>query len=180
MKANGDFFKQKVQMLKWLIDLCPQSKVDWKLFFNFLQESPSALTYIIFTEQVMYTPRGISFSFDSSDPNPILYYKGQYTYTNFEQAFHDFRLNLLGQEETFYLEIYHPEYFAQAMYLNVMEDNPFQPLHLHHLDRVNYYIEALERQVYYQEIRRLMDEALDQGDYQQMEKYLEMITRMEE
>ncbi|MGO4936912.1 YpiB family protein [Fundicoccus sp. Sow4_H7] len=145
---------------------------------NYLIKQPNIMETIVFTDQVKYAPRGIYVSYQYNSAVPFIYYKNQRTYTNYEQAFHDLRLNMMYKKELFYLELNVPQYFQLAYVLDVFEENPFVPEDEDLLKNTNQTLNHLSTQAYIKYITQQLDEALDQHNYEQADYFVNLIEQL--
>lgn len=104
--------------------------------------------------------------------SPFKYYKDQSLYLMMEQAFHDFRLNALREQQIFYLELNFPQYLYEILYRDLFVENPYVPLHMKAIDQIDSLTQGASETAHKIIMKRKMDQALDEGDYDKFNDYL--------
>ncbi|MGX7108563.1 YpiB family protein [Facklamia miroungae] len=165
--------QEKHQFLNWIIFNHPHPNREIMIFLAYLQMKHDELQWLEFSHDVIYAPRGIKISYQTSLNQPLIYYKGHYIYHRIDQAFHDFRLNSLKKEQSFYFEFDFPDFEVEAMRRGILKDNPFTPVTLKVIDQVNYELDHLSRKVYKKLIMEKIDSALENHNFDLINQWID-------
>ncbi|GGB33423.1 UPF0302 protein YpiB [Lentibacillus populi] len=166
----------KKSFIKWFLNHYQLKKRESVWILNYLINHDDILTNVHFIRGARFCPRAIIMSSHCSNEVPFRFYKSQLVTTDAEKSFHDIRLN---QQEPLFIQLNFRNSNQNALYVAVLEDNPFVP--------EDYFItkkdqelakQLLDKTVY--DYRRSMlqkeiDQALDEKDQQ---KFAELVQKL--
>lgn len=170
--------QRKRQFIDYILQKYHHVNPTVTYLLNFLKTQPEIINYVVFTENVKYTPRGIYISYKQNTQVPFVYYKDQLSYTLCEQAFHDIRLNTKFEQEKFYLEFNTPDYFQQLYYLDIFEENPFMPQNDDLILKTDVHLERLSIEATIKQLSKKLDSALERHQFEQVSYYLKQIEQL--
>ncbi|MBG9979847.1 YpiB family protein [Facklamia sp. DSM 111018] len=171
---------RKADFIKWLLSTYPYLNYEINAFFKYLLYNQSVLKFIEFSDHVEYAPRGIWISLQPDTEPFFKYYKDQYTYQSIEQAFHDFRLNVMRHKLTFFLEIEVSDYFLKASHLNVFQENPYVPLYMTDLKKLDQETLSISKEAFRRYLMNEIDHALDQGKFSHLDQMAHTLEKLME
>lgn len=170
--------QKKRQFLEYVVNEYKHINPSVTYLLNYLIRQPDIIDTIVITDQVKYAPRGIYISYQYKSAVPFVYYKNQRTYTRYEQAFHDMRLNMMYHKELFYMELSIPNYYQLAYAFDVFEENPFVPQDSELIETTDMSLAKISEQAYLRYITTQLDEALDNHNYEQADYYVNLIEQL--
>jgi uncharacterized protein YpiB (UPF0302 family) len=135
---------------------------------------------IHFVENASKTPRGIVFK--SGQPfhmKEIAMYKPNVEILDIDQIFHDLRMHW---QEEIYIECVFPKSWENPLYVNVLEDNPYDSWNDHIDESVTEETDNFLKSLEFESRRVLLlqqiDEAIDKGDEESFIKYTKELEEL--
>lgn len=116
--------KDKKSFIEWFLNNFQLKKRESVWILNYLINHDDILENIHFVRDAKFCPRSIIISTHCSNEVAFRFYKNHLVTTDAEKSFHDIRLN---QHEKLYIQLNFKNMNQNAMYVSVLEDNPFIP-----------------------------------------------------
>lgn len=111
-----------------------------------------------------------------SNEVPFRFYKSQLVTTDAEKSFHDIRLN---QKEPLYIQLNFRDAKQNALYVAILEDNPFVPEDYFITNKDREYAKRLLDKVIYDYQRNALQTEIDQAlDEKDQQKFTELVKRL--
>ncbi|QDY46704.1 IDEAL domain-containing protein [Planococcus glaciei] len=163
---------EKKQFVRWFLQTHKMKRRECIWILNYMLSNEDLLEKTHFVEEAHYCPRAMVMSSTESKEIPFRFYKGNLMTADAEKSFHDLRLN---PDEDLFVQLNFPNMPPSALYLSVLEENPYVPKHATITDEDRVVAEKLlnESMTVFQEdtILKQIDEALDAND---REKFFEL------
>ncbi|MDY0405707.1 ReoY family proteolytic degradation factor [Virgibacillus sp. 179-BFC.A HS] len=115
---------EKKNFIQWFLNHYQLKKRESVWILNYLINHDDILEHIHFVREAKLCPRSIIISSDCSKEVPFRFYKNHIVTTDAEKSFHDIRLN---RDEDLFIELHFKNDHQNAMYVAVLEENPFIP-----------------------------------------------------
>ena len=115
----------KKQFVRWFLQSYKLKRRECIWILNYMLSNDELLEKTHFVEDAHYCPRAMVMSSTESKELPFRFYKGNLMTADAEKSFHDLRLN---PEQDLYLQLNFPNRPPSALYLSVLEENPYLPL----------------------------------------------------
>ncbi|MGI2327058.1 ReoY family proteolytic degradation factor [Planococcus sp. YIM B11945] len=156
---------EKKQFVRWLLQSHKMKRRECIWILNYMLSNEELLEKTHFVEEAHYCPRAMVMSSTESADIPFRFYKGNLMTADAEKSFHDLRLN---PEDDLYVQLNFPNRPPSALYLGVLEENPYMPKNAGISDQDRLLAEKMleESMSVFQEEAILLqiDEALDAND----------------
>ncbi len=145
--------EDKKSFIRWFLNHYQLKKRESVWILNYLMNHDEILHHLHFVREAKFCPRGIIMTSQCSSETAFRFYKNQLVTTDAEKSFHDIRLN---KTEALYLQLNFKRSYRSALYIAVLEENPFIPN--------DYFITAQDKEV--------AQQLLDQSRYEFQKSFL--------
>ncbi|MEF2291886.1 MULTISPECIES: ReoY family proteolytic degradation factor [Virgibacillus] len=145
--------EDKKSFIRWFLNHYQLKKRESVWILNYLMNHDEILHHLHFVREAKFCPRGIIMTSQCSSETAFRFYKNQLVTTDAEKSFHDIRLN---KTEALYLQLNFKRSYRSALYIAVLEENPFIPN--------DYFITAQDKEV--------AQQLLDQSRYEFQRSFL--------
>ncbi|WP_073004838.1 ReoY family proteolytic degradation factor [Virgibacillus chiguensis] len=145
--------EDKKSFIRWFLNHYQLKKRESVWILNYLMNHDEILHHLHFVREAKFCPRGIIMTSQCSSETAFRFYKNQLVTTDAEKSFHDIRLN---KTEALYLQLNFKKSYRSALYIAVLEENPFIPN--------DYFITAQDKEV--------AQQLLDQSRYEFQKSFL--------
>ncbi|MDQ0427587.1 uncharacterized protein YpiB (UPF0302 family) [Planomicrobium stackebrandtii] len=115
---------EKKQFVRWFLQSYKMKRRECIWILNYMLSNEDLLEKTHFVEEAHYCPRAMVMSSTESKEIPFRFYKGNLMTADAEKSFHDLRLN---PEDDLYVQLNFPSIPPPALYLSVLEENPYMP-----------------------------------------------------
>lgn len=115
---------EKKTFIQWFLNQYQLKKRESVWILNYLINHDDILEHIHFVREARLCPRSIIISSECSKEVPFRFYKNHIVTTDAEKSFHDIRLN---RGEDLFIEVHFKNDRQNAMYVSVLEENPYIP-----------------------------------------------------
>lgn len=163
---------EKKQFVRWFLQSHKMKRRECIWILNYMLSNEELLEKTHFVEEAHYCPRAMVMSSTESEEIPFRFYKGNLMTADAEKSFHDLRLN---PNDELFVQLNFPNRPPSALYLSVLEENPYMPKSEMVTDEDRQIAEKIleESMTAFQEdvILKQIDEALDAND---REKFFEL------
>ncbi|GAA0423007.1 MAG: ReoY family proteolytic degradation factor [Bacillota bacterium] len=116
--------EDKKSFIQWFLNHYQLKKRESVWILNYLVNHDELLTNVHFVREAKFCPRGIIITSHCSEETAFRFYKNQLVTSDAEKSFHDIRLN---KHEPLYLQLNFKKSYQNALYIAVLEENPFIP-----------------------------------------------------
>lgn len=157
--------EDKKNFIQWFLNNYQLKKRESVWILNYLMNHDELLGQLHFVREAKFCPRGIIMTSQCSEEVAFRFYKNQLVTTDAEKSFHDIRLN---KNEPLYLQLNFHKSYQNALYISVLEENPFIPDEYFITEKDKKIAKQILDQSLYkfqkQIIQRKIDKALDDMD----------------
>ncbi|RFA37341.1 hypothetical protein CAI16_01875 [Virgibacillus dokdonensis] len=169
--------EDKKSFIRWFLNHYQLKKRESVWILNYLMNHDEILHHLHFVREAKFCPRGIIMTSQCSSETAFRFYKNQLVTTDAEKSFHDIRLN---KTEALYLQLNFKRSYRSALYIAVLEENPFIPN--------DYFITAQDKEVAQQLLdqsryefqKNLLNEQIDQAlDCMNEEAFLKLTKELQ-
>ena len=168
---------EKKQFVRWFLQSYKMKRRECIWILNYMLSNEELLEKTHFVEEAHYCPRAMVMSSTESKETPFRFYKGNLMTADAEKSFHDLRLN---PDDDLYIQLNFPNIPPPALYLSVLEENPYMPKNasINEQDRLIAEKILEESMAIFQEetIHNQIDEALDAKD---RERFFELSAMLQ-
>ncbi|WP_199690166.1 MULTISPECIES: ReoY family proteolytic degradation factor [Clostridia] len=173
--------EDKKSFIQWFLNHYQLKKRESVWILNYLMNHEELLSQLHFVREAKFCPRGIIMTSQCSSETAFRFYKNQLVTTDAEKSFHDIRLN---KTEALYLQLNFKKSYQNALYIAVLEENPFIP--------DEYFITAQDKEIAHQlleqsryefqkqALNKQIDQALDNMDEEAFLKLAKDLQLLEE
>lgn len=156
---------QKKRFLSWFVTSQSFSRREVAWLVNYLISHEAILANVHFVEKAEVTPRGLVIQTADFSDTSILLYKEKIEFVDVDQIFHEIRFHW---QEPLFLECRFNETWQEALYLGVLEDNPYaswnKTLDPYFDRQVEEYFDELARENQKKELLLRINQALEEND----------------
>ena len=156
---------QKKNFLAWFVTSQSFTRREVSWLVNYLISHEVILENVHFVEKAEVTPRGLVIQTAEFSDTPILLYKEKIEFADVDQIFHEIRFHW---QEDLYLECRFKDAWQEAIYLGVLEDNPYaswnETLDPQFDRQVEDYFDELARESQKKELLLRINLALEEND----------------
>ncbi|WP_347906754.1 YpiB family protein [Enterococcus cecorum] len=156
---------QKKKFLSWFVTSQTFNRREVSWLVNYLISHEAILNNVHIVEKAQDTPRGIVIQTMDFSDIPILLFKDQVEFVDVDQIFHEIRFHW---QDDLYLECRFKDAWQEAIYLGVLEDNPYaswnETLDPQFDRQVDDYFDELARESQKKELLLRINQALEEND----------------
>lgn len=168
--------QDKKEFIQWFLNNYQLKKRESVWILNYLINHEEILANVHFIREARFCPRAIIMSSHCSNEVPFRFYKSQLVTTDAEKSFHDIRLN---QKEPLYIQLNFRDAKQNALYVAILEDNPFVPEDYFITNKDREYAKRLLDKVIYDYQRDALQAEIDQAlDEKDQQKFTELVKRL--
>ncbi|MEW9674722.1 ReoY family proteolytic degradation factor [Lentibacillus sp. L22] len=168
--------QDKKEFIQWFLNNYQLKKRESVWILNYLINHEEILANAHFIREARFCPRAIIMSSHCSNEVPFRFYKSQLVTTDAEKSFHDIRLN---QKEPLYIQLNFRDAKQNALYVAILEDNPFVPEDYFITNKDREYAKRLLDKVIYDYQRNALQTEIDQAlDEKDQQKFTELVKRL--
>ncbi|MDY0396569.1 ReoY family proteolytic degradation factor [Virgibacillus halophilus] len=171
---------EKKIFIQWFLNQYQLKKRESVWILNYLINHDDILEHIHFVREAKLCPRSIIISSECSKEVPFRFYKNHIVTTDAEKSFHDIRLN---REEDLFIEVHFKNDRQNAMYVSVLEENPFIPKEHTITPQDEQVANDILRFVLYEykmkRIKELIDKALDERNSSEFLRLSQELSKLE-
>ena len=169
--------KEKKEFIRWFLKKHQMKRRECVWILNYYLSHDELLENLHFVEDVLHTPRSMMMSVDGGQGTPFQFNNGTLNSANAEKAFHELRMH---PNEDMYIQLNFPNVPASIEYLTVLEENTFLSKHVRPVNEeyskiAEELIEHVMKLSYQENLNRMIDEALDNGD---KELFMQLTSQM--
>ncbi|MEQ3458568.1 YpiB family protein [Enterococcus cecorum] len=156
---------QKKNFLAWFVTSQTFNRREVSWLVNYLISHEAILNNVHIVEKAQDTPRGLVIQTMDFSDIPILLFKDQVEFVDVDQIFHEIRFHW---QDDLYLECRFKDAWQEAIYLGVLEDNPYaswnETLDPQFDRQVDDYFDELARESQKKELLLRINQALEEND----------------
>lgn len=169
----------KKSFIEWFLNNYQLKKRESVWILNYLINHSTILENVHFVRNAKFCPRSIIITSHCSNEVPFRFYKNHLVTTDAEKSFHDIRLN---QDEDLYIQLNFKNAKQNALYVSVLEDNPYIPdeyfITKKDQDLAKQLLDKLLFDYKKKQLQREIDLSLDKGDKEGFYKLVEQLHRL--
>ena len=164
----------KKSFLSWLIQSVPLKKRESYWILNYLINHEAILKRVSFVEHALSTPRGLQITDQTVKGSGLSLMREGVLIENPEDIFYDIRKH---RKETLFVEVlFDGQHFAKD-YLNVLEENSYQPIEEEHQEaffaELDFFLNQEQKKKRLAQLTKDIDLALEENNTQ---AFIELTT----
>jgi uncharacterized protein YpiB (UPF0302 family) len=169
--------KEKKEFIQWFLKRYQMKRRESVWMLNYYLSHDEHLENLHFVEESHYCPRALVMSVTESTGIPFRFYSGSDMTASAEKAFTDIKSN---SNTKMYIQLNFPNSIS-VEYLSVLEENPHTPKivlanrNIEDIEIAEQLIEHVMKMSYQNNLSKMIDEALDNGD---KELFMKLTSQM--